>query len=429
MLLFWMVILLMSLLAASFLFLPALRQGRVVESQDSLAVDRDAQVLDLFNEHRHELELQLQQQAITQAQFEQLNAELELSLLDDVSEGKNSNATQTRSWLLWSASVLIPVVAVLMYQQRGALVDLNILELQRDKYQQDLLASQEGRAPDSQLSIKLRDELVGRLEEKPENLQNHYLLASVAVELEQYTLAVKHFGAIVAADAKAANIMAEMAQAIFLAAGNRITPEVTQWVSKALAIDPALPTALGLAGIEAFQKQEFGAAQRHWQKALLKMNPASPAARSLIAGIQQASIKLGGQVATPGVEGDLAESSGAESVAGSKIILNVSLAADAQVSPEQVVYVYARAWQGAPMPLAIQRVTVADLPVRIQLDESMAMAPGMSITSAAQLELVARVSQDGGPRAQAGDWQASKGPIELSGLLEPVALVIGERLP
>jgi len=424
MLLFWLVILVMSLLAASFLFLPALRQGRVEALAGPAAINRDEQVLDLFNEHQQDLAKQLQQQSITQAQFEQLKAELELSLLDDMSEAQTVKTGQAKPWLLWSMSILVPLIALLMYQQRGALADLAILDLQHEKYQQDSLAGREGRAPDLQLALRLRDELVVRLADKPDNLQNHYLLASVAVELEQYTLAVKHFGYIVAADDQAVNIMAEMAQAIFLAADNRITPEVSQWVARALSIDATHPTALGLAGIEAYQQSDFVAAQQHWQQALLKMDPASGAAQSLRAGVQQAR-KLQGSP----LLGESEVGGAAESAAGPTIYLDVSLAAEADVSPEQVVYIYARAWQGAPMPLAIQRVSVADLPLRISLDETMAMAPGMSITSAAQLELIARVSRDGGPRAQAGDWQASKGPVELAGLLGPVALVIGDRLP
>jgi len=433
MLLFWLVMLLMSLLAASFLFLPALRQGQGEALSGGAPVNRDEQVLDLFNQHQQDLEQQLQQQSITQAQFEQLKAELELSLLDDMSVSKTAKVVQTKPWLLWSVGVLVPVIALMMYQHNGALADLSILDLQHDKYQQDTLAGREGRVPDLQLARSLRDELIGRVIDKPDNLQNHYLLASVAVELEQYTLAVKHFGYVVAADDTAVNVMAEMAQAIFLAAGNRITPEVSQWVARALSIDPTHHTALGLAGIEAYQKRDFAAAEQHWQQALLKMNPASGAAQSLRAGIEQAR-KLGGDAladaADAAVAGaGLADPAPAEPLDVPTVYVDVSLAAGAEVSPEQVVYVYARAWQGAPMPLAIKRVSVADLPLRIQLDETMAMAPGMSITSAAQLELVARVSSDGGPRAQSGDWQASKGPLELDNLLEPVALVIGERLP
>jgi len=429
MLLFWLVILVMSLLAASFLFLPALRQGRVEALAGPAAINRDEQVLDLFNEHQQDLAKQLQQQSITQAQFEQLKAELELSLLDDMSEAQTVKTGQAKPWLLWSMSILVPLIALLMYQQRGALADLAILDLQHEKYQQDSLAGREGRAPDLQLALRLRDELVVRLADKPDNLQNHYLLASVAVELEQYTLAVKHFGYIVAADDQAVNIMAEMAQAIFLAADNRITPEVSQWVARVLSIDAAHPTALGLAGIEAYQKSDFVAAQLHWQQALLKMDPASGAAQSLRAGVQQARKLQGNPLVDESVVSESADQLAAEPAAGSTIYLDVSLDPEADVSPEQVVYIYARAWQGAPMPLAIQRVSVADLPLRVALDETMAMAPGMSITSAAQLELIARVSRDGGPRAQAGDWQASKGPVELAGLSGPVALVIGDRLP
>ena len=175
MLSFWLVMVLMSLLAASFLFLPAMRQGRV-ESVESVAVNRDEQVLDIFNDQLQAFTLQLQQQAITQVQFDQLKAELELSLLDDMAVSQKAATANAKPWVLWSAAVLVPVLALLMYQQQGALADLTIVDLQREKYQQDMTAVREGQASDLQLARDLRDQLVERLGDKPDNLQNHYLL-------------------------------------------------------------------------------------------------------------------------------------------------------------------------------------------------------------------------------------------------------------
>lgn len=66
------------------------------------------------------------------------------------------------------------------------------------------------------------------------------------------------------------------------------------------------------------------------------------------------------------------------------------------------------------MPLAIARIKVKDLPAEIELSEAMAMAPGMSIATFPQLELVARVSASGQAIPQAGDWQSTLGPVANS---------------
>src|SRR5699024_8471935 len=85
-------------------------------------------------------------------------------------------------------------------------------------------------------------------------------------------------------------------------------------------------------------------------------------------------------------------------------------APEANLPGNTVVFVYARAWQGSPMPLAIRKLQVADLPARVMLTEAMAMAPQASLATANQVEVVARISLAGTPVPAAGDWQASVGP-------------------
>ncbi|HMW72382.1 MAG TPA: c-type cytochrome biogenesis protein CcmI, partial [Cellvibrionaceae bacterium] len=84
--------------------------------------------------------------------------------------------------------------------------------------------------------------------------------------------------------------------------------------------------------------------------------------------------------------------------------------------------------QGAKMPLAIAKFPVGELPKTVRLDKSMAMAPGMDLTSAPQLEVVARVSKSGSPMAAPGDWQAAQGPLTLAEVKAPLALVIESQI-
>ena len=65
------------------------------------------------------------------------------------------------------------------------------------------------------------------------------------------------------------------------------------------------------------------------------------------------------------------------------------------------------------MPLAAKRLTVADLPVSLVLDDSLSMSPDALLSSADQVEVIARISASGEPRPAAGD---------LSGMISPVAV-------
>jgi len=97
----------------------------------------------------------------------------------------------------------------------------------------------------------------------------------------------------------------------------------------------------------------------------------------------------------------------------------------AQVSPEHTVFIYAKAVQGPPMPLAAARKQVKDFPLTMVLDDSMAMMPQMKISAFPQVKVGARISLSGQPAAQKGDWYQELSPINLGG---NVKLLINRQL-
>jgi cytochrome c-type biogenesis protein CcmH len=91
------------------------------------------------------------------------------------------------------------------------------------------------------------------------------------------------------------------------------------------------------------------------------------------------------------------------------------------------VFVFARAAEGPRMPLAILRKQVKDLPVEFALDDSMAMAPNMKLSSFAEVVVGARVSRSGNATPQSGDLEGLSRPVKVGA--SGVAVVIDNTLP
>jgi cytochrome c-type biogenesis protein CcmH len=89
----------------------------------------------------------------------------------------------------------------------------------------------------------------------------------------------------------------------------------------------------------------------------------------------------------------------------------MSPAMRARVSPEDAVFIYARAATGSRMPLALVRKQVKDLPISFTLDDSLAMSPAARLSGASQVVVGARVTKSGQAMAQPGDLEGVSAPM------------------
>jgi cytochrome c-type biogenesis protein CcmH len=111
------------------------------------------------------------------------------------------------------------------------------------------------------------------------------------------------------------------------------------------------------------------------------------------------------------------------------IDVQVSLKGDikTRVNPGDTVFIYAKALTGPPMPLAIVRKQVSDLPISVTLNDAMAMMPSMKLSNFKQVKVMARISKSGAAMQQKGDFIGSVELQELAGKTS-VVIVINEEI-
>jgi cytochrome c-type biogenesis protein CcmH len=82
-----------------------------------------------------------------------------------------------------------------------------------------------------------------------------------------------------------------------------------------------------------------------------------------------------------------------------------------QVKPDDLVFVFARAAEGPPMPLAVMRAKAGELPLAFNLNDSMAMAQGLTVSAHPRVVVTARVSKSGSAKPAPGDLQGASPPV------------------
>jgi cytochrome c-type biogenesis protein CcmH len=99
----------------------------------------------------------------------------------------------------------------------------------------------------------------------------------------------------------------------------------------------------------------------------------------------------------------------AAAAAAATVAGTITLAPDlkTRVSPDDTLFVFARAVDGPRMPLAILRKRARDLPLRFTLDDSLAMSPTATLSSVPRVIVGARISKSGNAMPQGGDLQGT----------------------
>lgn len=401
--LFWILCAALLVLALSFLVWPLWRKSAA--NNDVL---RDAANLEILRDQASELEADLNNSLLTQEAFEQGRRELQVRLLDEV-KSTESPAIAVRHparILAVVLVVLIPLASVLLYLKIGNVSAM----LPPDQLQAESAEGFGVLKSDAALQ-----ELETKLAKNPNDPKGWLILGRSYSELQRYADAVRAYKELVKLVPNESQVWTNYADASAMNNNQSLLGEPTQFLDKALQLDPENTTALALAGSAAMERGDYVAAITHWQKLVTLLPPDFPQLQMIQDGIAQAREFLSKQ---PGGREKLAKLPAAPQKAKADQALaitgrvSLSAAMASRASPDDFVFILARAAEGPKMPLAVIRKQVKDLPMDFTLDDSMAMQPQMKLSGFDKVVVLARISKSGTPMAQTGDIEGTAGIVK-----------------
>jgi hypothetical protein len=116
--------------------------------------------------------------------------------------------------------------------------------------------------------------------------------------------------------------------------------------------------------------------------------------------------------------------------AESSLAVHLALGKGIELPADTTVFLIVREPGGPPMPLAVRRLRVGELPADVTLSDADAMVPGRSLAAAQSLEVIARTSRTGDVKGGPGDWEAHSAPVDLAQRAAgtPLELVMDQAL-
>jgi cytochrome c-type biogenesis protein CcmH len=275
-------------------------------------------------------------------------------------------------------------------------------------------------------------QLVARQQADPSQLEGWRLLGQAQASAKNAAKAADAFAHAAQLAPDNADVLVEAAESRALAAPeHRIDAQGVAWLDHALQVQPTHQRARWFSGIAKRQAGDAAGAAATWAPLLAEVDPSAAAA--LRGQVDAARAEAGlpplpAMVQAPAASGTAspgqAPAPGAHAMQV-HVALDPELAARARFDGSATVFVIARAPDGPPMPIAVERHTVSELPFTATLDDADGPMPTVRLSGATAVELVARISRSGDATAQAGDLESPPLRVDLPAKA-PVDLVIGQ---
>ncbi|WP_269619076.1 c-type cytochrome biogenesis protein CcmI [Zhongshania sp. BJYM1] len=385
------------LLLAGILILLALRNRGANQADHQM--HRRAQ-RDFYHQRQRELQNDVESGLIDQEQYADLERELDRQLVSESAADLQLNSSIAKRGYIIAVLVLIPVIAIVLYDRLGYRQDLALRELQAEIVSEGIDDARWGR---------YKDIVDGILARRPDSGEHLIMMATLYRQQGDFAGALPYYQRLEALYPQDPDVLAQLAQARYLVADRQIDDKTRQLLTQALAINPQQGTALGVLGIDAFASGNYVEALTHWQKLLAQLPPGSAEAKVISGGVAE-SKRLAGAA------GDL-----------QSIAVNVAVAPELGATPPGVLFVVAKSTDGNPMPVAALRFPLLidqDWPINLQLTDADVIRQGMTLSDFKELTLSAHISRAGTAIRRDGDWVGTPINIDTGDLGEAISLSI-----
>jgi len=300
------------------------------------------------------------------------------------------------------------ILAFFLYAQWGALDQL------KDTFLiQNITSTLDNLTQEKKLSSQQVLDAFKNLEHHIE--KSHYALgqlASLSLELGFFEYATSLYDKAIALDPNQFSYWQEWIYAQSQQYQGTLPLAARQKAHELIKLDPSQYALINIIAIDDYLHEDYQAAIKNWRQLIRQDQSLTPERRAVI------------QRAIVAAKSHLPHDSAIS------FHVNVSMAPElqTQVKPNDAIFVFVKSSQGSTMPLYVIKKAVSDLPLIIKLDDQQSMVDDVDLRIGMSVHVVAKVSKSGDPLDKQGDLRGISENIMLKSGVNPVKLVINEKL-
>ncbi|MGH8078005.1 MAG: tetratricopeptide repeat protein [Lysobacter sp.] len=248
------------------------------------------------------------------------------------------------------------------------------------------------RAPDNFADAVIQ--LEGELKRDPSQVEGWRLLANAYAAVGRNQDAQMALARALKLAPDDADLLTQVAEARAMAAIDRtFDADGIVMLQRALARQPMHQRARWFLGIAQRQAKQPAEAAKTWEPLLAIVDAKTGAS-------------LREQINAARADAGLAPLVAEATSAGITVSVSLDPALAMRMSKDAVVFVIARRPGGPPMPVAVEKLSAANLPHVVTLDDSDSLMPTAKLSQLQAVEITARVSASGDATPHTGDFEA-----------------------
>ncbi|EWS98105.1 cytochrome C biogenesis protein [Pseudoalteromonas sp. SCSIO_11900] len=395
MILMWASFALLTLIALLFIIVPFLKKERVV----TITHNANAQLISIYEQRLVELQADLDNQRIDSQNHSEAIIELKRRLLNELSPEKSLNSRgDNRIFALTGAAFLIALAGI-FYAMTGSQQQIaawhDAMDNLADYGQRAVMQKGEPLTKNELQAFALA--LRTKLSQSGDDEVAWMLLGRVALMLNEFDMAKQSFDKTLKINPDNMQALVSYSQVLLLEGSEENMTRAAGMLSKVLQAQPNNLDAISLLALIAFERKDWLQAKAAFEVLLASMDESDTRYAMINQRISEIDLQIAQQnVATSG-----------EQLAAQSIQVTVDI--DSQLADKQpnngILFVFAKAAKGSPMPLAVVKLTDYSFPITVELSDANAMMAGLNLSSANEIVISARISNDDSVMPSTGELE------------------------
>ncbi len=379
----------LTLLALLFVCWPFIRNFKAVANPSV-----NAERIDIFEQRQQELADDVALERISEQSYNESLLELKRRLLNDLSPEQQLQSRGNNRILALTGASFVVLLSAVFYYFTGNQAQLAGWE----KAMQELPALGEravmgkGEPLDANERQALLLGLRTRLAQDGDDAVAWLMLGRVAMTLNDYEMAMQAFDKVLVMDPENISAKVSYAQSLLVQGDDSGMNQAAKLLSQVLQVQPQNIDAISMLALIAYERKDWLEAKSAFELILSTMNESDPRHAMVAQRIAE-------------IDARMAQSDDAEPMHQVTVSVSIAEPVADRIPLNSVLFVFAKAASGPPMPLAVKRFEEFSLPLTVTLSEADAMMAELSLTQFDQIQVFARISKDGDVAVDLGELE------------------------